>query len=209
MTMTPSLRKFALIAHIACSVGWFGAVAVFLVLAVAGLTSQNAQMVRAAYLAMELTGWFVIVPLSLASLLTGLIQAMGTPWGLFRHYWVLLKFLITIVAIILLLMHMPPTNRLAEEARVTTLFSADLRELRVQLVADAGFALLALLVTTTLSVYKPRGITPYGRHKQEQREGPDRGLVASTPRWVYGFVIIAVVLLFIVRYFTVGRGHMP
>ena len=41
---------------------------------------------RGAYLAMDLIGWFVIVPLSLASLLTGLVQALGTTWGLFRHY---------------------------------------------------------------------------------------------------------------------------
>lgn len=68
MTMTPRLRKFALTAHVTSSVGWLGAVAGFLALAVAGLTSQDAQMVGAAYLTMELTTWFVIVPLSLASL---------------------------------------------------------------------------------------------------------------------------------------------
>ena len=71
MTMRPRLRKFALTAHVTSSVGWLGAVAGFLAPAVAGLTSQDAQMVRAAYLAMDLTTWFVIVPLSLASLLTG------------------------------------------------------------------------------------------------------------------------------------------
>jgi hypothetical protein len=43
-------------------------------------------MARAAYLAMDLTSRFVIVPLARASLLTGLAQALGTPWGLFRHY---------------------------------------------------------------------------------------------------------------------------
>jgi hypothetical protein len=72
--------------------------------------------VRAAYLAMEMTGWFVIVPLSFASLLTGLVQSLGTPWGLFRHYWVLIKLLITILATILLLVHMRPTTYLAKVA---------------------------------------------------------------------------------------------
>ena len=65
---------------------------------------------RAAYIAMELTGWFVIVPLSLASLLTGLVQSLGTTWGLFRHYWVLVKFLLTIGATIVLLLHMPTVS---------------------------------------------------------------------------------------------------
>ena len=69
--MTPGLRGFALGAHVACSVGWFGSALAFLALAVVGLTSQDAQTVRSAYLATELLTWSVIVPLSLASLLTG------------------------------------------------------------------------------------------------------------------------------------------
>ncbi len=166
--MTPRLRKFALTAHVSSSVGWLGAVAGFLALAVAGLTSQDPQRVRAAYLAMELTAWFVIVPLSLASPLTGLVQSLGTTWGLFRHYWVLVKFLITIPATILLLVHMRPVGHLARAVAETTLASGDLAGLRLQLVADASAAMLVLLVATTLSVFKPRGLTPYGQRKQRE-----------------------------------------
>src|SRR5215207_4847851 len=112
MIMAPRLRKFTLTAHVAFSVGWLGAVAGFLALAVAGLTSQDAQTVRAAYLAMELTAWFVIAPLSLASLLTGLVQSLGTTWGLFRHYWVVAK-LLNVLATIALLMWLPSIRYLA------------------------------------------------------------------------------------------------
>ena len=91
MTMAPSLRKFALTAHVLSSVGLLGAIAGFLALAVTGLTSQNDQMVRAAYLAMDLIARFVILALAFASLLTGLIQSVGTPWGMFRHYWVAMR----------------------------------------------------------------------------------------------------------------------
>ncbi len=82
MLMKPGLRKFALTAHKTTSVGWLGAVVGFVAHAIAGMTSQDAQMVRAAYLVMELTGWYVLVPLSLASLVTGLIQSLGTKWVL-------------------------------------------------------------------------------------------------------------------------------
>ncbi len=78
MIITPRLRKFALTAHVASSVGSLGAVAAFLALAVAGLTSQEVRIVRGAYLAMGLTTWFVVVPLILASLVTGLISSLGT-----------------------------------------------------------------------------------------------------------------------------------
>ncbi len=100
--MTPIVRKFALTAHITFSVGWLGAVAGFLALAIAGQTSQNVQLVRGLYLAMEMTGWYVIVPFCLASLATGLIVSLGSAWGLFRHYWVSVKFLLTIVSTLIL-----------------------------------------------------------------------------------------------------------
>ncbi|MGP3980405.1 hypothetical protein [Streptomyces sp. KR80] len=168
--MNPRLRKFALTAHVTSSVGWLGAVVGFLALAIAGLTSQDAQTARGAYLAMEVIGWFVLVPLSLVSLLTGLVQALGTTWGLFRHYWVLFKLLITVLATILLLVHMQVASHIAGVAAERSLSSGDLVGMRIQLLADTGAALLVLLVAVTLSVYKPRGLTRYGwRNQQEQR----------------------------------------
>jgi hypothetical protein len=170
MTMTPSLRKFALTAHVASSVGWLGAVAGTLALAVAGLIGQDDQTVRAAYLTMELTGWFVLVPLSVASLLTGLVQSLGTTWGLFRHYWVLFKLLINLFATIVLLLYMQTLGSLADLAAETTLSSDDPGLLRSPSPAlHAGAALLLLLTATTLAVYKPRGMTRYGQRKQRQQ----------------------------------------
>jgi hypothetical protein len=166
MTMRPGLRKFALTAHVASSVGWLGAVAGTLALAVAGLTSEDDQTVRAAYLTMELTGWFVLVPLSFASLLTGLVQSLGTTWGLFRHYWVLFKLLINVFATIVLLLYMQTLGSLADVAAETPP-STDFSVLRSPSPAlHAGAALLLLLVATTLAIYKPRGMTPYGQRKQ-------------------------------------------
>lgn len=51
--MTPSLRKFVLTVHITLSVGWLGAVVAYLALAIVGLTSSDAQVVRAAYLSLD------------------------------------------------------------------------------------------------------------------------------------------------------------
>ena len=164
--MPPRLRKLALTAHVAASVGWLGAVACFLAIAVVGLTSQDAQLVRAAYLAMEPIGWYVLVPLALASLLTGLVQALGTAWGLVRHYWVLFKFLITVIATVVLLAYMQTLGHLGDLAAETTLVGGDLGGLRSSSPAvHAGAALLLLLVATTLSVYKPRGRTRFGWRK--------------------------------------------
>lgn len=171
--MRPGLRKLALTAHVVTSVGWLGAVAAFLALSVAGMVGDDVQRVRGAYLAMELIGWFVIVPMSFASLVIGLIQALGTEWGVFRHYWILIKLVLNVLASGVLLLHMLPIQQVASLAATTALSSDDLRELRVQLVGDAAAALVVLLVATSLSVIKPRGMTRYGHRKQRPRKRGD------------------------------------
>ncbi len=179
--MMPSLlRKVALTLHVVCSVGWFGAVAAFLALALVGLTILDDPVVRAAYVAMDLITGLIIVPLSVAATVTGLVQSLSTPWGLFRHYWILAKLVITIPSTFILLTHTRAINYMSIVAAEFPIAPSDLRELRVQLAVTAGAALVALLVTTALSVFKPRGLTPYGWRKL--REGrivvPDLDRVA-------------------------------
>ncbi len=166
MALRLALRRFALTAHVVSSVGWLGAVACSLALAVAGLVSRDAQTVRGVYLTLELLGWSVLVPFSVASLLTGLVSSLGTTWGLFRHYWVLAKLVINVFASIVLLMYMSSLGYLADLA-AQTLPSGDLSAVRSgSPVLHAGAALALLLVATVLGVYKPRGLTPYGWRKQ-------------------------------------------
>lgn len=117
--MGPALRKFALTAHVAVSVGWLGAVLGFLALA--------------------------------------------------RHYWVLFKLLINVFASIVLLMYMRTLDYFAGVAAGGTTSSADLLVLRSPSPAiHAGGAVLLLVVATTLAIYKPRGVTPYGLRKARE-----------------------------------------
>jgi hypothetical protein len=164
--MRPALRTFALTAHVTSSAGWIGAVVVFLALAIVGLTSQDAQTVRGAYLVMEPAAWFVLVPLAFASLLTGIVMSLGTTWGLFRHYWVLFKLLLTVVATVVLLIYMGTFRYMAGVAADPTTALGAVRN--PSPVLHATLALLVLLVSTVLAVYKPRGMTPYGRRKQHE-----------------------------------------
>jgi hypothetical protein len=171
-TLTPMMRKLTLTVHVTLAVGWLGAVATFVALAIAGLTSKDVELVRAFYIAMEPIARFVIVPLSFAPLLTGPILSLGTPWGLFRHYWILAKLLITILCTIIMQAHMQPIDHLASAVYGTKLLSPDLYQMRVQMVVASGAALIALLVSTALAVYKPQGMTSYGWRKYDERTKP-------------------------------------
>lgn len=160
MTMTPGVRKFALTAHVVASVGWLGAVIAFLALAVIGLAGQDEQTIRAVYVLAAPLTWYVVVPLALTSLLSGLVQGLGTNWGLLRHYWVLFKLLLNVVAVAVLLLFTRTVGSLAKVAAD----SADIGALRSPtFVVHTGAALLVLLAATALAVYKPRGTTRYGR----------------------------------------------
>jgi uncharacterized membrane protein len=170
--MSPGFRKFALSVHLTFSIGWIGGVVAYLSLGIAAATSRDAQIVRAGWIAMELTGWFAIVPLAIASLVTGLIMALGTKWGLFRHYWVMAKLLINLFATVVLLAYMQTLRELSAITAETSL--ADLDAVRSPSpLLHAGAALTLLLVAMILAVYKPRGMTAYGQRKQrEQRAVP-------------------------------------
>jgi ABC-type multidrug transport system fused ATPase/permease subunit len=171
--MTSGVRKFALTAHVTVSVGWIGAVAGFLALSVAGLTSESREVIRGSYLAMDTLGRYVIVPMSLAALATGVVQALGTQWGLMQHYWVVAKLLLTVAATFALLLHqftaVAQAARFASGAAADALPGIELDRLGTQLLADASLAVVLLLVVTTLSVYKPWGKTRYGRRKQQEQ----------------------------------------
>ncbi len=176
MTMPPGLRKLALAVHLSFSVGWIGAAAAYLGLGVAAAASGDARTVVAAWIGMKVVGWWVVVPLALGSLLTGLVLALGTAWGLFRHYWVVFSLALTVFAIAVLLLHMPGVSDLADVAREAAagrvgrdghldarLGGGDL--------LHPGLGLVVLLVVLVLNVYKPRGLTPYGWRQERRRRG--------------------------------------
>ena len=163
MSLPAAVRKLMLTAHIVASVGWLGAVVVFVALSCIALASDDEQTVRGVYLVMEPAAWFVLLPLAVASLVTGLMQSLGTEWGLFRHYWVVFKLGINVASTFFLLMYMATFEAMADAAGDST---ADLEAVRSLSPLLHGAAALVLLSTASvLAVYKPRGRTPLARRK--------------------------------------------
>jgi hypothetical protein len=183
MLMKPAPRKFVLTTHVTTTVGWIGAVAAYIALVIALLASQDTPTVRATYLAMKLIVWFVIIPASLASLLTGIVQSLGTTWGLFRHWWVIYKLGLTVVGIFVLVEYTQSLNQLASLAAARPVSGADLGMLRNPThLIHAGGGLLVLLAAQVLAIYKPRGTTRYERRRQHQQRTVHGSLIdGDTP----------------------------
>jgi hypothetical protein len=200
MMLSPAARKLVLTVHVTVTLGWLGAVVVFLALSVIGLTSAHPETVRGAYLVMEPTAWFVLVPLAVASLLSGLVQSLGTAWGLIRHYWIVFKLALTVLATVVLLAYMETFRLMAAAAGDPT---AELDMVRnPSPLLHSVLALMVLLSATVLGIYKPRGETPFGRRKSQERlgqraHGGEGHLPStmSTPRWVKISAIIGAIIL--------------
>lgn len=168
MMMSQGLRRLALTTHVASSVGWLGAVLTFLGIAILGLISMDGPTVRGVYLVMDRAAWIVLLPFAFTSLLSGIVLTWGTSWGLLRHYWVLLKLAMTTFITVILLVYM---ETFREMAGVAADLSLDFPLVRnPSPVVHSVLALIVLIVTLVLAVYKPRGMTRYGwRLKHEER----------------------------------------
>jgi len=181
MTMTPAFRRLTLTTHITASVGWLGALAVFLAHAIASLFSQDEQIVRAASLAMSLAAWFVILPLSLASLITGL--KLGP-----------ISYLADAGA--------EPAYSSASLVGLRT---------SILIHALGGLLVLLAIVTLAvykpqgMTRYGVRKL----REQGEAGTGSDLESVASTPPWVKVFGVIVILLILMVGVMLLGGGHGP
>lgn len=149
MVFSRPVRRLLLVSHVATAVGWLGAEAVMLALDAAGLAGSDP---RAVYPASALTGTVLILPLSLLALTTGVVGALGSRWGLLRHWWVLTKLASTTVMTGLVLLVLLPKLR-AAGADPAALTAPDRR----QLVIAPSVACSLLLLNVILSVYRPWG----------------------------------------------------
>ncbi|GAB3758782.1 hypothetical protein GCM10028796_04970 [Ramlibacter monticola] len=202
MALTASARKLLFTAHLVSSLGWVGALAVFLAHGLVSLWTADHRVVQALSIAMAATAWLVILPLSVASFITGSLQALTTAWGLLRHYWVVFKLALTMLATGVLLMKLGPISMLGEQALVSNAAEVS-SELRLSLAVHAAAGLVVLLAATLLAVYKPRGLTRIGGRREGREVGP-------APTWVRissGVALaFAVALIFMVALGSHGPG---
>ena len=181
MSLSTSARRFAFATHVTTSVGWGGAALVFVAIAGLGLASDDERVVRGAYLVMAPAAWFVLVPLAHGALLSGLVLSLGTAWGLFRHYWVAVKLLITAVSTAVLLVYMGTFRQMAGVAADPVVELGAVRN--PSPLVHAVLAFFLLLAATVLAIYKPFGVTPYGARTSGRHGASDSSVNAFSVPW--------------------------
>jgi hypothetical protein len=168
MSTLPVRRKRVLyVTHVVCSVGWIGLEASLLALGATGLTTHNPDVLRAVYIALGRLGLLLIAPFSLGALITGVALSLRTRWGLVKHWWVVVKLVITVVMTIAsniaLNFRLQDAARRVSKLPLASLNGAQVGGVRSLVIASGTAAFILLLVATVLSVYKPWG--PVGRRR--------------------------------------------
>ncbi|MFK4269354.1 DUF2269 family protein [Streptomyces milbemycinicus] len=173
--MQPNLsrpaRRALLVVHVVVSVGWLGLTLCLLALGIAGAASGSADTAEAAYRAMKIFGDWLIAPISLASLLSGVALSLGTPWGLARYRWVYIKFWLTVPAVgaSIVALRAEIASAAGDASAGRAVPSA------VDLVIAPSVALGVYLFLTAISVLKPWGLTARGRRWQAARRSSAAG----------------------------------
>jgi hypothetical protein len=161
--------------HLTTSVGWLGAILAYLVLDLAVSTNADPRSARWQWQAMDMVVSRAIVPLAGGAILTGLIMGLGTSWGLFRYWWVLISLLLTLFAAVVLLSEAEGIRGVAAIASDGRVPDAEFRTMRGTLPHSIG-GFTVLFVVQVLNVLKPRGLTPYGwrrQHDERRRTSPN------------------------------------
>ena len=172
MTLPSAARKVLLVTHIAVSVGWMGGAAAYVALNVPVVAHDDEATVRAAYLMMPVVADYLLMPLAVATLLTGIALGLGTRWGLLQHYWVTFSLGLTVLAAVVLLLHLPAIGELSRAASDP---GRDVTTLGSDVFHSAG-GLALLVIPLVLNVVKPRGLTRRGwRVQRARRESTSAG----------------------------------
>ena len=162
--MSRRRRKLVLTLHVGSSVGWLGAAIAMTVLLVAGLVTGNPALRHSAFTFMHVYDLAVMIPLGYLALITGVLLSVGTNWGLLKHWWIVVKLVLT-VAVLVFAGVFTSGWVLEAVARTARDPMADLDMLAVQLVANVAAFNIVFWMNTTISVFKPWGPTPRGERK--------------------------------------------
>lgn len=157
-------RRATLVVHVIAAAGWLGLTLGLLALAFAAITTDSASVIEAAARSMKLFADWLVLPLALLTLLSGLLLSLGTPWGLAKHRWVYTKFWLTLATTAASAFALRPG---INDTVATVSAGAPVTD-PTDLIAGPIVSLSAYLFMTVLSVLKPWGLTRRGRKQRGQ-----------------------------------------
>jgi uncharacterized membrane protein len=139
-------RNAVLTFHIAVSVGLLGDSAGFLAVAIRAARADDPAAVMEMMRVLNMFAFVFGIPLSFASLISGILLGFGTKWGVLRYPWVIAKLLLILSVIVV--------GGVAIGPVLDTMLAGGTGG-SGRLIAAAAYDVVALAVATGFSVFKP------------------------------------------------------
>jgi uncharacterized membrane protein len=153
--LAPKLRKLVLTVHVIASVAWIGGSLCLAALDITGLLTDDLEVRQAAYVSAGIIGSRVTSPVSLLAFASGVLISVGTKWGLFRYWWVLISLIATGIMVLAVQFALAP---MLSRNAAKVLAAPDATGLEAINAAIAPcVATVVLSLVTAINVYKPWG----------------------------------------------------
>ncbi|MEU9282337.1 DUF2269 domain-containing protein [Streptomyces sp. NPDC048342] len=150
--------------HVVTSVGWVGLSLSMVVLAVMGHTTEDAAIAKGVYYAMYVFDDTSVTVFSVTAAITGILLSCGTKWGLLLHWWIVVKWVITLFMTVFAWFVIHPVVMTARERTAVAGGSPPEPGAAADfLLWSVPLLFVLLTVAAVVSVYKPWGRTARGR----------------------------------------------
>lgn len=159
MAVRRTARQWLLLVHVVCSLGWLGAGAANLVLAVTALRSADSSLRRSCYQLINVIDLALVIPLAFGALASGVVIGLATRWRLMRHWWVLVKLVLTVAVIVFSTFGVGVWVEHSMQATGSPSLTSS--PVAMELVVGAGANIVAFVFMTWASITKPWGKTPW------------------------------------------------
>jgi hypothetical protein len=157
--------------HAVTSAAWLGIAVMFVALSGLALSAANVRDAQTIYEAMALFDQTMLPMATMAATTSGFALGVTTKWGIVRHWWVALKVVLSfaVLGIAFGFLNDALERSAAQAAQLAAVGGAVADVTSSGQVVLWGFvlALVSLIGAMLLSIYKPRGMTPWGRRASD------------------------------------------
>lgn len=170
-------KKSLLVAiHVISVASWIGGTLGMLLLGVYLQNAANGEQLYYTLANMEIIDENLLKYPALLSLITGIMLSIWTQWGLVKHYWVTIKFILTILTIMIGILFLnkwtASIGEMVKDIGFATLQNQDFQTTWWSIIITGTFNLLCLVFMVFITYYKPFGkIKKKNRKVDEKQKG--------------------------------------
>lgn len=154
-------KQLIIIIHVLSVICWLGGAMVMLLLGTYMLNSENGEQLYYTVENLHLIDVVMIRYTALVTLITGILLSVWTNWGLLKHYWIVIKLILTLLLICFGIAYMSgwlsQLVSIAQQGRALALSDAAFLNTAYSLIGGAIANIVALIFMTAISYFKPFG----------------------------------------------------